>query len=43
MGVRAFIVSATDKRDGWPEPELVDNGERAALALPKPKRRRIWL
>ena len=43
LGVRAFIVSATDKRDGWPDPELVDNGERAALALPKPNRRRIWL
>ena len=49
MAVRAFIVSATDKRDGWPEPEFVDSGQRAALTLPipstrpQPNRRRIWL
>ena len=49
MAVRAFIVSATDKRDGWPEPEFVDSGQRAALTLPipstrpQPDRRRIWL
>ena len=48
--VRAFIVSATDAREGWPSPELVTadgeqvgnrgSTERAALAMP---RRRLWL
>ena len=42
--VRAVIVSATDARRGWPDPELVptpdlgDEGRRAA-----PGRRRLWL
>ena len=42
IGIRAFIVSATDKREGWPEPEIVDSGERSALVVPE-RRRRIWL
>ena len=41
--LRAFIVSATDAREGWPEPEFVPtpdmDGERAAPE----RRRRIWL
>ena len=42
--VRALIVSATDKREGWPDPELVATpnldveARRAA-----PGRRRLWL
>lgn len=42
--IRAFIVSATDKREGWPDPVLVPTpgmdpeGRRAA-----PRRRRLWL
>ena len=37
--IRALIVSATDKRAGWPPPTITDN--RAALVIPK--RRRLWL
>ena len=40
--VRAMIVSATDARQGWPEPDLRPTEaptERAAL----PRRRRLWL
>ena len=42
--IRAFIVSATDKREGWPDPVLVPTpgmdpeGRRSA-----PRRRRLWL
>ena len=42
--IRAFIVSATDKREGWPDPVLVPTpgmdpeGRRTA-----PRRRRLWL
>ena len=40
--VRAFIVSSTDARAGWPTPKLVPTpGQRAELVIPK--RRRIWL
>ena len=38
--IRAFVVSATDKREGWPEPKIVatpDVGETRA------HRRRLWL
>ena len=39
--VRAFVVSATDAREGWPTPELV------TAAAPEPEerhhRRRLWL
>ena len=41
--VRAFIVSATDQREGWPDPEL---GEAAAPAPEERRhgqRRRLWL
>ena len=44
---RAFIVSATDAREGWPEPTLrpteaepeAEPTERSAI----PRRRRLWL
>ena len=43
----AFIVSATDARDGWPDPVigptpagLMPDGERAAPAM---RRHRVWL
>ena len=39
---RAFIVSATDAREGWPEPTLAPTEaptERSAI----PRRRRLWL
>ena len=38
--VRAFVVSATDAREGWPEPTLAP-AERAALY--RPRRRRLYL
>ena len=42
--VRAFIVSATDARDGWPEPQLVATPEELASACaPRSRRRRLWL
>ena len=39
--IRAFVVSATDKREGWPEPKITatpDVGETRAH-----RRRRLWL
>ena len=42
--LRAFIVTATDQREGWPAPELVPTPENL---LPEsreaPRRRRVWL
>ena len=45
MRIAAFIVSATDERSGWPEPELVPTpGMTRAAPAPAPKRRvRLWL
>ena len=43
--IRAFIVSATDRRDGWPDPELIatpDLDDIEGRARP-PQRRRLWL
>ena len=41
---RAFIVSATDEREGWPEPELVATpAELAHAGAPRPRNRRGWL
>lgn len=41
--IRAFIVSATDAREGWPDPEIAPTPE-AVMTAPKPaKRRRLWL
>ena len=42
--VRAFIVSATDAREGWPEPELVGPaGNPSPPPEPGEHRRRLWL
>ena len=41
--IRAFIVNATDEREGWPEPEII-TGERAAVrGKEATKRTRLWL
>ena len=36
---RGFIVSATDQREGWPEPQLIPTPE----AVREAPRRRVWL
>lgn len=42
--VRAFIISATDEREGWPEPELVATPDELAHAgAPRKRRRRFIL
>ena len=38
--VRAFIVGATDTKQGWPDVAVDYDGDRAA---PAPVRRREWL
>ena len=44
MPIRAFLVSATDAREGWPAPELVATaGELAHASAPRERRRRLWL
>ena len=41
--VRAFIVSSTDEREGWPVPELVATpGELASADAPRVRRIRLW-
>ena len=41
--VRAFIVSATDEREGWPEPVLVATPDDLASAeAPRVRRIRLW-
>ena len=41
--LRAFLVSATDARRGWPAPELVATAEELAAASAPRRRRRAWL
>ena len=46
--IRAFLVSATDAREGWPRPELIatpaDLGDLAHAGGPRDhRRRRLWL
>ncbi len=44
IGIRAFIVSATDAREGWPAPDLVPTPDELASAhAPRARRRRAWL
>ena len=43
MKIRAFIVGATDARDGWPSPELVATPDEFMERREAPRRRRIWL
>ena len=41
--IRALIISPTDERERWPEPEIVETpGMEAPRAAPEP-RRRLWL
>lgn len=44
--VRAFVISATDEREGWPEPDLVatpDNLPAPSLVRRRDRRQRVWL
>ena len=41
--IRAFLVSATDAREGWPAPELVATADELAHASAPRERRRVWL
>ena len=44
MPIRAFLVSATDAREGWPAPELVATpGELASASAPRLRRMPLWL
>ena len=37
--IRAFVVSSTDKRSGWPEPRISPTPEQRTTR----NRRRLWL
>ena len=39
--IRAFVVSSTDKRSGWPEPRMMPTPDPEARAASR--RRRLWL
>ena len=42
--IRAFLVSATDARQGWPAPVLAATPEElAAAGAPRVRRLRVWL
>ena len=44
--IRAFLVSATDAREGWPAPEMVATADELASAdapRGRKRRRRLWL
>ena len=42
--IRAFLVSATDAREGWPAPVLVATpGELASAEAPRVRRMPVWL
>ena len=41
--LRAFLVSATDARRGWPAPVLVATPDELAAATAPRRRRRVWL
>ncbi len=44
MPIRAFLVSATDAREGWPEPEIIATPDELAHShAPRTRRHRIWL
>ena len=38
--IRAFVVTATDKREGWPTPKMVATPD---IDEPRARQRRIWL
>ncbi len=41
--LRAIIVSTTDSREGWPEPEIIATPDELAHAHAPRNRRKIWL
>ena len=42
--VRAFLIGATDARDGWPDARIdYDGADRASADAPRQRRRRAWL
>ena len=41
--LRAFILTATDQRDGWPDPEMVPTPEDLVQRAAPVARRRLWL
>jgi len=42
--LRAIIISSTDKREGWPDPEIIATPDDLAQAdAPRKTKRRIWL
>ena len=43
MKIRAFIVGATDAREGWPSPILVSTPSAYMERREAPRRRRLWL
>ena len=46
FAIRAFIVSSTDQREGWPEPELIATPADLPdidVVVPTQRRRRFWL
>ena len=43
MRIRAFIVSATDERAGWPEPEIIATPDMDGTRATPERRMRVWL
>lgn len=41
--LRGILVSATDAREGWPEPELIATPDEFLTTPPKRRARRLWL
>ena len=41
--LRAIIISSTDKREGWPDPEIIATPDELAQAHAPRRKKRIWL
>ena len=41
--LRAFLVGATDAKEGWPDPDILYTDPERAAPAPAPERRRSWL
>ena len=41
--LRALIVTATDAREGWPDPDMVATPDELASAAAPRRKRRVWL